>query len=198
MFMPSRLARFIALAALGLATPALAEETLLLPATSQQIQTTSTDMPTADRAGPWGNSAYTFSLKVSTSIFKTVNLHREKKGLGRLEADAGLGLLAGTYASDMVTGDFFGHFSPDGRDLDARVADAGLGYYAQIAEILWDADDDNLSWSIEQTVRNAVTDWLNSPEGHREALLDPKLTVTGIGTAVREKRIVVAMLLGRR
>lgn len=196
MTMPSSLARIAALVALTAATPAMAEETLLLPATSQTVQ--ATGLPSADRSGPWGSSAYEFSLKVSTSIFKTVNLHREKKGLGRMEADASLGLLAGTYASDMVTGDFFGHFSPDGRDLDDRVAQAGLGGFAKISEILWDAADDNLSWSIEQTVRNAVTDWLQSPEGHREALMDPKMELTGIGTAVRDGRIVVAMLLGRR
>lgn len=153
----------------------------------------------ADRAGPWGNSSYEFARRISTSVYKTVNLQREKKGLEPFTPDAGLGSVAGGYAADMITGDFFGHFAPDGRDLGTRLSSAGVAQdYAQVAEVLWDMSDDNISWLLENTVRSAVTEWLNSDEGHREALLDPKLRLAGVGTALREGRIVVAMLLGRR
>lgn len=151
-----------------------------------------------DRRGPWGDSAYTFALKVSTSIYKTVNLHRKKNGLGELEADQGLGVVAGSYSGDMVTGDFFGHFAPDGRDLAARLGEANIDHYNKVAEILWDTTDQNINWTIEDTVRSAVTDWLKSPEGHREALMDPDARIVGIGTAIRDERIVVTMLLGDR
>ncbi len=151
-----------------------------------------------DRSGPWGDSAYTFALKVSTSIYKTVNLHRKKNGLGELEADPGLGVVAGAYSGDMITGDFFGHFAPDGRDLGARLAEANLAHYDKVAEILWDASDQNIDWRIEETVRSSVTDWLRSPEGHREALMDPEARIVGIGTAIRDERVVITMLLGSR
>ncbi len=174
---------------------------LAVPASAQSVlepASTRSTLEGVDRAGPWGQSAYTFALKVSTSIFKTVNLHRKKKGLGELEADPGLGVVAGAYSGDMVTGDFFGHFAPDGRDLKARLQEANVAHYAKVAEILWDATDENIQWSIEETVRSSVTDWLRSQEGHREALLDPTARIVGIGTAIRDERIVVTMLLGER
>ena len=79
-----------------------------------------------------------------------------------MQADPGLGVVAGAYAGDMITGDFFGHFAPDGRDLGARLAEANLGHYDKVAEILWDASDSNIDWRIEETVRSSVTDWLRS------------------------------------
>ena len=176
---------------------------LAAPAAAQGIEAASTSryastLQGTDRPGPWGDSAYTFALKVSTSIYKTVNLHRKKKGLGELEADPGLGVVAGAYSGDMITGDFFGHFAPDGRDLGARLAEANVAHYDKVAEILWDATDANIQWSTTETVRSSVTDWLRSPEGHREALLDPDARIVGIGTAIRDERIVITMLLGRR
>jgi len=158
-----------------------------------------TALPSEDKPGPWGESSYTFAFKVSKSLFKTINLQRTKKGLDELEPDPSLGRLAGYYSTDMMTGDFFGHFAPDGRDLNARIADAQLGnVYETVAEILWDVTDENIQWFVEDTVRNAVTDWLRSPDGHREALLDPDLKVAGVGTSIREERVVITMLLGRR
>ncbi len=176
-----------------LAAPAHAQQNGIEPASTRASTLYGTD-----RAGPWGQSAYTFALKVSTSIYKTVNLHRKKKGLGELEADPGLGVVAGAYSGDMITGDFFGHFAPDGRDLGARLAEANVAHYDKVAEILWDATDANINWDITETVRSSVTDWLRSPEGHREALLDPEAKIVGIGTAIRDERVVVTMLLGKR
>jgi len=176
-----------------LAAPALAQSAGITPASTRGSTLYGTDRP-----GPWGESAYTFALKVSKSIYKTVNLHRKKKGLGELQADPGLGVVAGAYSGDMITGDFFGHFAPDGRDLGARLAEANLAHYDKVAEILWDASDANIDWRIEETVRNSVTDWLRSPEGHREALMDPEARIVGIGTAIRDERVVITMLLGAR
>lgn len=188
----SRILLSAALAA-SLATPALAQQNGIEPASTR-----GSTLYGIDRAGPWGESAYTFALKVSTSIYKTVNLHRKKKGLAELEADPGLGVVAGAYSGDMITGDFFGHFAPDGRDLGARLAEANVAHYDKVAEILWDATDANINWDITETVRSSVTDWLRSPEGHREALLDPEARIVGIGTAIRDERVVVTMLLGKR
>ena len=185
------------LAGLG-APPVLAPPVLAQDTTIQPASTRGSTLYGVDRPGPWGESAYTFALKVSTSIYKTVNLHRKKNDLGELEADPGLGVVAGAYSGDMITGDFFGHFAPDGRDLGARLAEANLAHYDKVAEILWYASDENIDWRIEETVRKSVTDWLRSPEGHREALMDPEARIVGIGTAIRDERVVVTMLLGKR
>ena len=165
-------------------------------ATAQEAKLVST-IAGADRAGPWGESSYDYSLKVSKSIFKTINLQRTNKGLQPLDADASLGLVAGSYAGDMLSGDFFGHFAPDGRDLQARLEEANVTQFSEVAENLWTAEGE-ITWQYEETVRRAVLDWLNSKEGHREAMLDPKLRLAGVGTAMRDERIVVAMLFGRQ
>lgn len=180
------------LAGLGM-PPAHAQGTFL-----EAASTRGSTLYGVDRPGPWGDSAYTFALKVSTSIYKTVNLHRKKNGLGELQADPGLGVVAGAYSGDMITGDFFGHYAPDGRDLGARLNEANLAHYEKVAEILWDASDQGINWDIEETVRSSVTDWLRSPEGHREALMDPEAQIVGIGTAIRDERVVITMLLGKR
>jgi len=175
---------------------ALAFSVLSPNAIAQEAKLVST-IAGADRAGPWGNSSYDYSLKVSKSIFKTINLQRANKGLQPLSADASLGLVAGSYAGDMLSGDFFGHFAPDGRDLQARLEEANVTQFAEVAENLWTAEGE-ITWQYEETVRRAVLDWLNSKEGHREAMLDPKLRLAGVGTAIRDERIVVAMLFGRQ
>jgi len=169
----------------------------LMPVASAQQATLVSTIAGADRQGPWGASSYDFSLKVSKSIFKTINLQRTNKGLRPLEADASLGLVAGSYAGDMLSGDFFGHFAPDGRDLQARLEEANVLQFSEVAENLWTAEGE-IQWEYKETVRRAVLDWLNSKEGHREAILDPNLRLAGVGTAIRDERIVVAMLFGRQ
>jgi uncharacterized protein YkwD len=181
--------RTLAAAALALAT--------LMPAASAQQATLVSTIAGADRNGPWGPSSYDFSLKVSKSIFKTINLQRTNKGLRPLTADPSLGLVAGSYAGDMLSGDFFGHFAPDGRDLQARLEEAGVRQFSEVAENLWTAEGE-ITWQYQETVRRAVLDWMNSREGHREAILDPNLVLAGVGTAIRDERIVVAMLFGRQ
>ena len=178
--------------ALALAAPAAHAQQLAVasPATISTIGG-------ADKPGPWGSSSYDFSKKVSKSIFKTVNLQRTQKGLPPLQPDGSLGLVAGAYAGDMISGDFFGHFAPDGRDLQARLEEANVTQYAEVAENLWTAEGE-IQWFYEETVRRAVTDWMNSKEGHREAILDPTLRLAGVGTAIRNERIVVTMLFGRK
>ena len=176
-----------ALVTLGLSAPPLAA----------QEAVTSTVLGN-DRAGPWGASSFDFSTKVSKSIFLTVNAQRERKGLSPLSPDPALGLVAGAYAGDMISGDFFGHFAPDGRDLQDRLEEVGAMDYAEVAENLWTAEGADIQWFYEESVRRAVLDWMNSEEGHREAILDPNLALAGVGTAIRDERIVVAMLFGRK
>jgi uncharacterized protein YkwD len=136
-------------------------------------------------------------LKVSKSAFKTVNLLRKKRGLSPFAADQSLGMLAGSYAGDMLSGDFFGHFAPDGRGLEDRFIEANVTDFREAAENLWTAEGE-IVWEYVHTVRKAVTDWMNSSEGHREAMLDPTFTSAAVGTAIRDERIVIVMLFGRR
>lgn len=62
--------------------------------------------------------------------------------------------------------------------VEHRVGPLGL-YYEEVAEILYTAD------GAFPVPVNAIQGWLDSKEGHREALLDPNLRVVGVGVLVR-------------
>lgn len=168
----------------------------VIPANASIYKPLSYDV--ADRAGPWGSSSRRFAGELAKAVFEEVNLRRRSHGLAVVRPDAPLARVAGLYSAEMIQGDFFGHNSPDGRNLDDRLSAKGLDQtYAEVAENLWNAEG-RLNWFVRDNTRRAINDWLASDKGHREAMLDANLTLAGVGAALREERIAVAMLFGRR
>lgn len=149
-----------------------------------------------DRPGPWGLSSRRFANELCEAVFNRVNEERRGKGLAELTPSAPLAKVAGAYSAEMIEGDFFGHFSPDGRKLGDRLKNFGVDAFTEVAENLWNAEG-RVNWYVEDNTRRAVDDWLASKKGHREAMLDANLRVAGVGSALHEQRVVVAMLFGR-
>ena len=122
------------------------------------------------------------------AVLDGINREREARGVGRLAADAALGAVARAHSLDMLENRYFAHRSPAGLGAAARVAAAGIPFRL-VAE------------NIAQNVRvadpaaAAVKQWMTSP-GHRENLLDPRFTRTGVGVAVdaAERRLVFTQL----
>jgi uncharacterized protein YkwD len=70
----------------------------------------------------------------------------------------------------MAARGFFDHMNPDGERAGDRIAAAG---------------GDSSGWGEniamgQETPAEAVETWMNSTEGHREAILDPSYTATGM------------------
>lgn len=179
--------------------PALSSQALRVSPPHSEIVAAVSGAPSydpGDRAGPWGPSARAHAADVSAKVFELVNAERAKLGLAPLTASGGLARAAGSYAADMVEGDFFGHYDPNGRGFNERVHESGLGHYDELAENLFNSEG-QVAWFATANARATIKGWMESRQGHREAMLDPKLSEAGVGAAMREGRYVVSMVFGR-
>ena len=102
-------------------------------------------------------------------MLRLVNAERKKYGIGELGLRNELVPVARNHAQDMWEGQYFGHVSPDGKDVGDRLEKADVSY--KIA-------GENLA--LAPTVQTAHTGLMNS-EGHRKNILDPEFKRIGIG-----------------
>jgi uncharacterized protein YkwD len=105
-------------------------------------------------------------------IIALVNEVRGDNGLPPLAPNAQLGAAAQQYAGFIAANNVLTH-TADGRRLDARAEAAGY--------TTWLALGENLAGGYD-TFEEAVSAWMASP-GHRENILNPRFTETGVGCA---------------
>lgn len=107
--------------------------------------------------------------KSEMELAALVNQERQKQGLGELNWDEELAIVARNHAGDMWQRRYFAHISPDGRDVGDRlkmnVVDFGFA-------------GENLA--LAPTVETAHTGLMNS-EGHRKNILEAQFKKVGIG-----------------
>lgn len=109
-------------------------------------------------------------------IFDLVNREREKEGLSDLRWRDDLSRLARSYAEKMARGNFFSHFEPDGADVVERARAASVKGWSKIGENLF------FCAGFREYDRFAIRSWMKS-DSHRNNILDPEYTATGIGLA---------------
>lgn len=122
------------------------------------------------------------TIKLRQDILALVNAERAAVGLPGLRMNTTLEISAQEYALAMAEQGFFGHTSPAGENLKARMERSG--YYRPffqtdclcVARYLM---GENLARG-QKSSKEVVRDWLNSPT-HREAIMNPDFTDTGIG-----------------
>ena len=76
----------------------------------------------------------------------------------------------------MVDRGFFDHVTPEGETLGDRLGRAKVPLRRA-------AENISLARGVKNPVETAVEEWMGSP-GHRENILDPGFTHTGVGMAV--------------
>lgn len=108
-----------------------------------------------DVSGPWGVSSNRFATDLSMAVFQEVNAERRRRGLRPVAPDHALAKAAGAHAADMISGDFFGHFTPDGRALKERLQQNAVPSYQEVAENLWEAQG-RINWTIGDNQRRAI------------------------------------------
>lgn len=102
-------------------------------------------------------------------MFELVNQERVKNGVEPLVWSQNLAEVGRAHSKDMFERGYFSHYSPEGKDVGDRLADAGIAYtYA----------GENLA--LAPDVIRAHNGLMNS-EGHRRNILDPAFTKIGIG-----------------
>ncbi|MCP3978897.1 MAG: hypothetical protein GY716_06140 [bacterium] len=111
-----------------------------------------------------------------------VNAVRRERGFGALEVLPELTRAARAHSRDMARRGYFDHEAPDGSRPADRVHRRGIEYRIV-------AENIQMSRNVRDPVESAVRSWLKS-EGHRETLLTPEFTHTGLGVAVAEDATV--------
>jgi hypothetical protein len=107
----------------------------------------------------------------STDVIGQINAIRVQNGLAALVEQPQLSASAQAYALAMATGKFFGHVAPSGTTMVSRDEAAGYSNWSYIEE--------NIA-AGQTTVTDVVNAWMKSPS-HRENILSPKVTETGVG-----------------
>jgi uncharacterized protein YkwD len=102
-------------------------------------------------------------------MLRLVNQERSRHGLGALTLDAGLSEVARSHSRDMIRNNFVGHVSPTTGQLKDRFFAARIRA-AKMSENV----------AFHRSVPEAHEGLMNSP-GHRKNILDPDVTVVGIG-----------------
>lgn len=123
-------------------------------------------------------TAFPFEREIRAAekrLFALVNEERTKRDLQALEFVERLADAAREHSIRMMTRGFFSHQDPDYGNLSLRLGDAGIRW-SRCAENIFH------SYGWEEPLRLAVVHWMTSP-GHRENILLPDVTRTGVGIA---------------
>jgi uncharacterized protein YkwD len=102
-------------------------------------------------------------------MFDLVNRERKKVGVKELIWDSALVAVARSHSKDMWERKYFGHFSPEGKDVGDRLEANSIDYFIA---------GENLA--LAPTVETAFTGLMNS-EDHRRNMLDGQFDKVGIG-----------------
>jgi uncharacterized protein YkwD len=98
-------------------------------------------------------------------------------GLAALRESSALDAAAASHSADMVAGNYFDHVAPTGLGLVDQILAVGYATVGTLRDL-----GENLATGVDSlaTPASTVATWMASP-GHRENILDPGFTDTGIG-----------------
>ncbi len=101
-------------------------------------------------------------------VLRLVNIERKNYGLPELTTDDTLKAAAAVRAEELTVK--FGHTRPDGRSVFSIFNDFGIKYRAAAENVA----------AGQLNPKDVVASWMDS-EGHRNNILDPRMTKIGIG-----------------
>jgi len=124
--------------------------------------------------------------RMESRIVDQVNQIRAENQLNKLDTSPGMTLVARDYARRMVIEDFFSHYDPSGDSVAVRVKDAGIDY-RMVGENIFG------SYNLDDPGEAAVNKWMQS-QGHRENILTPEFTQTGVGIWKEKNRYRIVQI----
>ncbi len=110
------------------------------------------------------------------NVFAEINQQRRNNGLGDLIWREDVARVARLHSCNMGGREFFSHEDPLVGDLKQRLIELGVNDWAFAGENIFKET------GAYDPARQAVEGWMNSPH-HRENILNPAFTHTGIGVA---------------
>ena len=156
------------------------------------------------RSGWWvllAGAAFVIDVPaLEDALLAAVNRERAAHRLAPVVADARLCDVARAHSRDMAARDFFGHFDPDGRGPGERLQRGYPEWVGTYAENVYHVEHADALLPDQSTpaalAHRVLTGWLGSP-GHRENLLRPELTRSGLGAFVARGDVWITHDLGR-
>ncbi|HYW22361.1 MAG TPA: CAP domain-containing protein [Nodularia sp. (in: cyanobacteria)] len=128
--------------------------------------------------------------QIEIAVRQSINKVRQEKELQPLEHNEKLAQVARNYSRQMAENNFFSHTGNNGSTLQDRVGTGGIIYWV-VGENLFKGTN------IPQPVKVAVDGWMESP-GHRENILRPVFTETGVGVWRVDNTYYITQLFLRR
>lgn len=119
----------------------------------------------------------------ATIVFNLVNKERVNAGLKPLVRDARLDASAQAKADDMVAKNYFAHYNPANNEFVGNdyLMNPGLCSFSS-ENIVW------VKYETPQEDNQEAVDWWMNSKPHREAILNPDYTSSGL--SINDKRIV--------
>lgn len=110
---------------------------------------------------------------------RLVNQARQEQGVSPLHPSRALDAAAQAHAEDMARREYYGHLSPERRDVAYRYRAEGGGLWYIIAENVARC---RVCEPGSEQLRRFQQGWMRSP-GHRRNILDPRVAEFGFGMA---------------
>ena len=180
-------------------TPTPVPTATLEPTATHTPAPTATPEPTSTSTpAPSEYTTYTDIAALEDRTHAIINDIRTEQGLAELEMDEQIRHIARAHSADMATRKYFSHQNPEGQRVRDRADLADAEYCRTWAENI------HRSWlyasygtrngvriprnwrTPEELAQLAVHSWMNSTEGHREAILNSEYYETGLGIAIAE------------
>lgn len=143
------------------------------PATTNKKPVTTTKKPVTTTKKPSGSSlpALVNDSSFLNSAKSAINAERRKAGVSEMSIDYTMCKLAGVRAKEISKNQL--HTRPDGRKYNTIYADYGVTKPKATGE--------NIAWATRfDSARDIVNYWMESPQGHREVMLNGKYKRFGI------------------
>lgn len=154
---------------------------------------------------------FRFDTEAERQFEREINKERERAGLQRLKIRNETRNAARFHSLDMGVNDFFSHTSPGGLSHDERIAafdrtlisDRSAENVAKFGPAVCTDQDDNIVSCLllpgfKLPTRNEVVEHLHKElmlsDGHRENILDPKVTHMSVGVARTDSGFFVTQL----
>jgi uncharacterized protein YkwD len=125
--------------------------------------------------------------ELERAIYRLTNEVRKKHALSPLTWESSLGGVARAHSADMLHRNYFSHQSPDGRSPHDRILSGYPSGLSMSGENIWSGTGHDPG-DTPRLARIIVDNWLSSP-GHRQNLLNPQFTDTGVGVAARGRDV---------
>jgi len=127
------------------------------------------------------------NVSFEPQLLNLINQARNKNNLPPLNLNSILNSIATGRSTDMVNRNYFGHTTPEGKNIFTILQEKGVGYCSAGENICYANPPSNASPEY------ALGTWMNSG-AHRANILSSNFSQIGIGLASNNDRVVITLV----